>query len=203
MSKLVFFLGPAGAGKTTLAKAVAAKRHAGFFDMDTLLRPAAVALMTQAGLDPDDRDSQQYKIRCRDVGYRITMDAALENLQLGNDAFVVGPFTKETADPGWLRQELARIADTASEEVEVKVVYVYLKDIDLYRLRIQERGLSIDAWKLEHWEEFSQSLAVRTIAWPLPGDAILYYDNAVRLSHEVTGSIERFIYGETRGNTAQ
>lgn len=46
MNKLVFFLGPAGAGKTTLAKAIASRRKVPFFDMDILLRPAADAIMT-------------------------------------------------------------------------------------------------------------------------------------------------------------
>ena len=99
MRKLIFFIGPAGAGKTTLAKAWAHKHGGAFLDMDTLLRPAAEAIMTLAGQDPNDRDSPTYKTYCRDLGYRITMDAALENLELGLDAIVVGPFTKELADP--------------------------------------------------------------------------------------------------------
>lgn len=61
MNKLVFFLGPAGAGKTTLAKAIASRRKVPFFDMDILLRPAADAIMTFHGLDPADRDSTDYK----------------------------------------------------------------------------------------------------------------------------------------------
>src|SRR5665647_307340 len=106
MPKLVFFLGPAGSGKTTLAKTLIEKHHAAFFDMDTLARPAAEAIMTLSGLDPNDRDSPIYKQYCRDLGYRITMDAALENLHLGIDAFVIGPFTQELEDPLWLEQEL-------------------------------------------------------------------------------------------------
>jgi predicted kinase len=102
MRKLVFFVGGAGAGKTTLAKKLAARSGAVFLDMDTLQRPAAEALMTAAGFDPTDRDSTDYKRLCRDLGYRITMDAALENVSLGTDVYVVGPFTREIADPaGW------------------------------------------------------------------------------------------------------
>ena len=88
--RLVFFLGGAGAGKTTAAKALAARRRAAVFDMDTRLRPAAEALMTLAGLDPSDRESDAYQKLCRELGYRITMDAALENVAVGTDAFVIG-----------------------------------------------------------------------------------------------------------------
>lgn len=95
MQKLIFFVGGAGAGKTTLAKALAKRRRAALFDMDTLSRPASEAIMILSGLDPSDRDSPVYKSNCRDVGYRLTMDAALENVDIGTDAVVVGPFTRE------------------------------------------------------------------------------------------------------------
>ncbi|WP_338325855.1 hypothetical protein [Paenibacillus luteus] len=131
MRKLVFFVGGAGAGKTTLAKGLAKKRSVAIMDMDTLLRPAAIALMTQAGLDPNDRDSEDYKRLCRDLGYRITMDAALENIANECDIFVIGPFTKETEAPLWIEQELGSIGASLMD-VEVKVVFVYLSDDRLH-----------------------------------------------------------------------
>jgi predicted kinase len=195
MRKLVFFLGPAGAGKTTLAKALAKKHHTAFFDMDTLSRPAAEAIMALSGLDPIDRDSAVYKVRCRDLGYRLTMDAALENIELGTDAIVVGPFTKETEDPFWLERELSRM-DTSVRDVDVRVVYVFLPDNEHYRLRIKERGSALDAWKLENWNEFSSSLALRDIKWNLPISSTLYFDNSGPLSEEKISLLERFVYGE-------
>jgi adenylate kinase family enzyme len=139
MRKIVFFLGPAGAGKTTLAKALAKRRRAALFDMDTLSRPASEAIMTLAGLNPEDRDSLIYKKHCRDLGYRITMDAALENVELGNDAFVIGPFTRETEDPDWLEAELSRIG-ASLRDVDVKVAFVHLTDTMGYYERIRQRG---------------------------------------------------------------
>ncbi|MFD1906940.1 hypothetical protein ACFSQ7_27465 [Paenibacillus rhizoplanae] len=68
--------------------------------MDILLRPAATAIMTMHGLDPDDRDSDEYKRLCRDLGYRITMDAALDNIGLSSDIYVVGPFTQRSGRSG-------------------------------------------------------------------------------------------------------
>ncbi len=177
MNKLVFFLGPAGAGKTTLAKAVASRRKAAFFDMDILLRPAADAIMTMHGLDPTDRDSAEYKKLCRDLGYRITMDAALDNLGLDSDVFVVGPFTKEAAEPGWIESELSRIGLTL-QDIEVKVVLVTLADEELFRERIQGRHSPLDDWKFSHWEVFRSSLGSRTVAWPLPEANVALIDNS-------------------------
>lgn len=194
MGKLVFFVGGAGAGKTTLAKAVAAKRGAAFFDMDTLLRPAAEALMTQAGLDPTDRDSAAYKTLCRDLGYRLAMDAALENVAIGNDAFVVGPFTKELVDPGWIVAQLSRLGD-AARETETKVVVVHLKDESTYLDRIRARVSELDRWKLANWNEFSKSLALRRPEWELPEGNVLYVDNSAPFAPDNVDRIERFIYG--------
>ncbi|KPV55437.1 hypothetical protein QJ48_33155 [Paenibacillus sp. A3] len=193
MRKLVFFLGPAGTGKTTLAKALVRRRHAALFDMDTLSRPASEAIMTLSGLDPNDRDSDVYKIRCRDLGYRITMDAALENVDLGVNAFVIGPFTRELEDPAWPEKELLRIGASLND-VDVKAILVSLPGEQHYRERIRDRGLALDAWKLENWSEFSRSLAVREIRWKLPASSILSFDNAGPLTEEKLRLVERFIY---------
>ncbi|MBP1965887.1 AAA family ATPase [Paenibacillus aceris] len=193
MRKLIFFLGPAGAGKTTLAKAWASKHGGAFLDMDTLLRPAAEALMTLAGQDPEDRDSPFYKQHCRDLGYRITMNATLENLSLGLDAVVIGPFTREINDPLWLNQELSTIS-ASPIDVEIKIVYVYLPSEDAYHARIKARGSALDVWKLDNWAQFSSSLRRSEIQWSLNPSSILYFDNSGPLSSDKLKMLETFIH---------
>ncbi|NOV01691.1 AAA family ATPase [Paenibacillus planticolens] len=193
MRKLIFFIGPAGAGKTTLAKAWAGKHGGAFLDMDTLLRPAAEALMTLAGQDPEDRDSPFYKQHCRDLGYRITMNAALENLSLDLDAVVVGPFTREINDPLWLDQELSAIR-ASTKDVEVKAIYVYLPSEDAYHARIKARGSALDVWKLDNWQQFSPSLRRSDIRWSVNPSSILYFDNSGPFSAEKLEMLEKFIY---------
>ena len=193
MRKLAFFVGGAGAGKTTLAKQLAMRRGAAIIDMDTVLRPAAVALMTQAGLDPSDRDSSDYKRLCRDLGYRITMDAALENIAIGGDVFVIGPFTKETETPEWIERELSTIGASLSD-VDVKVVFVYLRDDKLHYDRIKQRGSALDQYKLDNWSEFSRSLVKRELKWNLPASSVVYYDNSKGLDEESLAALERFVY---------
>lgn len=192
-TKLVFFVGGAGAGKTTLAKALARRKRAAVFDMDTLSRPASEALMRQAGLEPSDRDSAAYKARCRDLGYRLTMNAALENVAVGTDSYVIGPFTQETADPEWLRGELTAIG-LAADGVDVKVVFVELPDEQSYRRRIEERDSPLDDWKLANWASFRQSLVSRELLWDLPASSVLRFDNSGALTEAKMAALERFVY---------
>jgi len=192
-SKLIFFLGGAGSGKTTLAKALSRKYKAAFLDMDILLRPAAEAIMTLQGLDPSDRDSPEYKRLCRDLGYRITMDAALDNVQLGVDTLVVGPFTKETETPDWIEQELARIGRSL-DNTDVRVAYVYLQNEALYRQRITARQSPLDEWKLANWDAFRSSLDRKRVAWPLPAEYIAYIDNSSDDPAIAFAELERRMY---------
>ncbi|MFD1954694.1 AAA family ATPase [Paenibacillus thailandensis] len=194
MRRLVFFIGPAGAGKTTIAKALVERRKdAVFLDMDTTLRPAAEAIMAAAGLDPNDRDSDDYKRLCRDLGYRMTMNAALENLELGLNVFVVGPFTREVGQADWLDRELARIG-LAISDVDVKVVSVHVESETLYRERIERRQLASDEWKLKHWDRFRQSLSLREIGWAIPPANRLVFNNSEPLTERRLEAVERFIY---------
>lgn len=194
MRRLVFFIGPAGAGKTTIAKALVERRKdAVFLDMDTTLRPAAEAIMAAAGLDPNDRDSDDYKRLCRDLGYRMTMNAALENLELGLNVFVVGPFTREVGQADWLDRELARIG-LAISDVDVKVVSVHVESETLYRERIERRQLASDEWKLKHWDRFRQSLPLREIGWAIPPANRLVFNNSEPLTERRLEAVERFIY---------
>lgn len=192
MRKLIFFIGPAGAGKTTLAKAWVRRHGGAFLDMDTLLRPAAEAIMTLAGQDPSDRDSPFYKAHCRDLGYRITMDTALEQLTLDQDAIVIGPFTKEQGDPLWLEGELARIGATI-HDISVRVIYAYLPSEEDYKERIRVRGSALDVWKLENWQQFRPSLQRSEVTWRIDPSSLLYWDNSEPLSEAREAELAKFI----------
>ncbi len=121
------------------------------------------------------------------------MDAALDNLGIDSDVFVVGPFTKEAADPGWIENELSRIGFTL-QDIEVKVVLVTLADEELFRERILGRHSPLDDWKFRNWEVFRSSLGSRTVTWPLPEPNVALIDNSHPDVAVTAKLVEQFVY---------
>lgn len=156
MARLVVVCGPAGAGKSTYARKLAAETGACLLDSDTVTEPVVRAGMALGGLDPDDRDSSEYRRAFRDPVYECLFAVAAENLP-SCEVILVGPFTSEVRDPEWPDRLRERFG------VAVEVVYVWADD-DERRRRIEARGNPRDASKLADWEGFlAQSRSTRPI----------------------------------------
>jgi predicted kinase len=155
MTRLIFFCGHAGTGKTTLARRalVELRQRTGqsfcLLDKDTLYGDYSSAVMGVLTGDANDRDSPLFLKHLRDPEYAGLLNTARENLSLGGSCLVVGPLSREVrahllADRAWLR---------VGADVRVHVVWVHLRE-DEARRRITERGNANDAWKLAHWDDY-------------------------------------------------
>ena len=145
-ARLTVICGPAGSGKSTYAKKLAAETGACVLDSDTVTEPVVRAGMELGGLDPDDRDSGAYRNAFRDPVYECLFAVAAENLP-ACQVILVGPFTSEIRDPEWPERLRERFG------VEVEVVYVWA-EADERRRRIEARGNPRDAFKLAAWEDY-------------------------------------------------
>ncbi|MBC8080904.1 MAG: ATP-binding protein [Gorillibacterium sp.] len=193
MQKLVFFVGVAGTGKTTVAKRLAEKVPVVFIDRDTVGGRFVEALLMEEGLDKDDRDSDFYKKNLRQLEYDATADICKENLALGQNVFMISPFTAELKNKEWIDQLLADAGRSLSD-VDVKIVVVTLSDSEKQRKRIEFRQSSRDEWKLEHWDEYWKNLKfVPEINWSLDDSSILIYDNSEDLTDAHIDAIGTFI----------
>lgn len=146
MGDLWVICGPAGVGKSTYGRKLAAEKGACLLDSDTVTEPVVRAGMSLGGFDPDDRDSPEYRKAFRDPVYDCLFATAAENLA-HVDVILVGPFTREIRNPGW-RDELAEQFQT-----EVRVVFVTCDDVERKR-RIEVRGNPRDDLKLKNWERY-------------------------------------------------
>jgi len=146
MGKLSIICGPAGAGKSTYGRKWAAETGACLLDSDTVTEPVVRAGMSLGGLDPNDRDSPEYRAAFRDPVYESLFAVAGENLKHA-DVILVGPFTSEIRDPKWPEKLRERFG------AEVELIFVRCDDDERHR-RIENRGNPRDLSKLADWQGF-------------------------------------------------
>lgn len=193
MQKLVFFVGVAGTGKTTVARKLSERMPAAFLDRDTIGGRFVEAILEMNGLNRNDRDSDFYKRNLRDLEYDTTMDICIENLAAGQNVFMISPFTSELRNKEWLEGVLAA-AGLTKRDIDIKVIVVALQDSGLQRDRIVERRTERDQWKLSHWEDFERRIDfVPQINWDIPESSIYIFDNSGELTQEKTEQIYRFV----------
>ncbi len=193
MQRLVFFVGVAGTGKTTVAKEIAKQIPCAFLDRDTVGGRFVERFLEKEGLDKNDRDSAFYKDNLRDLEYDTTTDICMENLAAGQNVFMISPFTAELKNPQWIENVLNQSGKT-KQEVDVKVIAVTLEDIKTQRERIEERGTIRDTWKLENWDSYETRVNfVPTINWDIPESSIRIFDNSGDLSEQKVSELVHFI----------
>lgn len=193
MQKLVFFVGVAGTGKTTVARRLAAKMPAAFLDRDTVGGRFVERILELNGLDKNDRDSEYYKKHLRDLEYDTTKDICIENLAAGQNVFMISPFTAELKSKEWI-EEVVRSAGLTLDTVAIKVIVITLQDMAVQKERIMERSTKRDTWKLNHWDEFKHRVDfVPAIHWDIPSSSILVFNNSGPLTENKVDELYQFI----------
>lgn len=193
MQKLVFFVGVAGTGKTTVARMLADRIPAAFLDRDTIGGRFVEAILEMNGLDKNDRDSDYYKRNLRDLEYNTAKDVCIENLAAGQNVFMISPFTAELKNKKWI-EEVISAAGLKSQDVDVRVIVVTLLDMGMQKERIIGRQTERDQWKLNNWGDFEKRIDfVPQINWDIPQSSILIFDNSGELTQEKSEQLYRFI----------
>ncbi len=155
--RLILFAGHAGTGKSTLAKQalplIVNKTGEDFFflDKDTVYGAYSSHVMELTTKNPNDRDSPYYLANLRDWEYSGLIDIARENLLLGVNVILVGPFSNEIKSGKMFSpQELG-----VPPETSIRLAWIDLEEHEA-KLRMEQRGDPRDDWKLAHWDQYAQ-----------------------------------------------
>ena len=157
MPQLYVVCGPAGVGKSTYGKALAAEKKACFLDSDTATEPVVRAGMELGGFDPNDRDSEVYRAAFRAAVYECLFQTAAENLP-HLSVVLVGPFTSEIRKAEWPDELAERFS------CELEVIFVTCPEDERYR-RIKARKNPRDDLKLADWEGYLKGTDLRPPAF--------------------------------------
>lgn len=155
--RLILFAGHAGTGKTTLAKKalplMIEKTGEDFFflDKDTVYGAYSSHVMELTTNNPNDRDSPFYLQNLRDWEYAGLIAIAKENLQMGVNVILVGPFSSEIQSGRMFNPADLGVPTTSS----IKIAWIDLDEQEA-KNRMENRADPRDEYKLKHWDEYTK-----------------------------------------------
>jgi len=153
--RLILFAGHAGTGKSTLAKKalplIVEKTGEDFFflDKDTVYGAYSAHVMELTTNNPNDRDSPFYLQNLRDWEYAGLIAIAKENLQLGVNVILVGPFSSEIQSGRMFNPEELGVPSASS----IRIAWIDL-DEDEAKRRMEKRADPRDEYKLKYWDQY-------------------------------------------------
>lgn len=153
--RLILFAGHAGTGKSTLAKRalplIVEKTGEDFFflDKDTVYGAFSSHVMKITTNNPNDRDSPYYLKNLRDWEYSGLLAIARENLELGVNVILVGPFSSEIQSGRMFNAQALGLA----KETSIRIAWIDL-DANEAKHRMEKRADPRDEWKLKHWDQY-------------------------------------------------
>ena len=155
--RLILFAGHAGTGKSTLAKKalplIIEKTGEDFFflDKDTVYGDFSAHVMGLTTQNPNDRDSPFYLENLRDWEYQGLINIARENLLLGVNVILIGPFSKEIQSGKMFDAQKLGVPPQTS----IQVAWIDLEEREAKK-RMVKRADPRDEWKLAHWEQYAK-----------------------------------------------
>ena len=155
--RLILFAGHAGTGKSTLAKKalplIVEKTGEDFFflDKDTAYGAFSANVMQLTTQNPNDRDSPFYLENLRDWEYQGLIDIARENLLLGVNVILIGPFSKEIQSGKMFNAQALGVPP----QTTIQIAWIDLDESEAKK-RMEKRADPRDEWKLAHWDQYTK-----------------------------------------------
>ncbi len=153
MKKLIFVVSPPACGKTYVSKKLAERVHGiVYLDKDTLI-PLSKQIFKAAG-EEYNRSSDFFKRYVRDAEYEAILGIGFEAILYAPLVLINAPFTKEIRSNAFISELRKKLA-----EMNAKLVVIWVQtDPEICRVRMIARNSERDKWKLEHWDEYIQTV---------------------------------------------
>ncbi len=154
--RLILFAGHAGTGKSTLAKKALpliiekTGEDCFFLDKDTAYGAFSAHVMQLTTQNPNDRDSPFYLENLRDWEYQGLIDIARENLLLGVNVILVGPFSREIQSGRMFDAQALGVPP----QTTIQIAWIDLDEAEAKK-RMEKRADPRDEWKLAHWNQYA------------------------------------------------
>lgn len=160
---VVVAIGPAGSGKSHVARELARRLRAVYLDKDSVAGDLVDAALELVGRRAGGReDDSTYIERLMPAEYAALFATAADNLRLGLPVVLDAPFAAYLDRPDFLIASAAR----ASWPTGTPVLVVEVRASEgTVRERLTQRALPRDQAKLADWPTFWQQLGACGCAW--------------------------------------
>jgi predicted kinase len=159
---VIFLIGAAASGKSTIGKLIASKYHFCYLDKDMICNKFTGQLLESKGYSPHERDGNDfYSNVVMDLEYQTLLDIANDNLQLGQSVILDAPFLAYFSDSHYIHhlKEKYNWTDVKPLILQVTIDFAVLKE------RMQARELDRDIWKFDNWNTYVESIKERKCLW--------------------------------------
>lgn len=153
--QLIIITGCAGSGKTTVGTELAKQLGYAYVDKDTVTREYTDFILTKLGSSEGDRESDLYKNEILPIEYKVTLKVCDDVIKNGANVVLTIPFIAQIRD----YQKWEQLCDQSNINKDVDVKFIWIEhDIDTEKKNIKNRGATRDRHKIEHWDEYAESV---------------------------------------------
>ena len=177
MKKMILVTSPPACGKTYISKKLAENlKHVVYLDKDTLI-PLSNRVFIAAG-EEINRSSEFFEKNIRDYEYEAIVDIGAEALEYDDIVLINAPFTREVHSEETMERFRTKLRQKNAKLVVIWVV----TSPEVCHERIVQRNSDRDTWKLNHWDEYIQTVDF-SIPAPLKRldaghDLLLFYNSS-------------------------
>ena len=155
MKQLIIVCGFAGAGKTTIGKALAKKLGYAFVDKDTISEDFTDYILSKNGEAKGGRESFLYSAEINRLEYVTGLKVCKDIIENGVNVVAALPLALQIES--YEKWKLFAILAGLPSDYDIKFVWIK-HDIEKEKLNLFARKSKKDKYKLANWDEYAASI---------------------------------------------